>query len=172
MKTSQDMFEELRQQEIEEMQPRSVAVSLAPKSILDLTAEGIREKAMQIVDYYKDGFNNPAEGLILAKKLTEVSELIKDNLQEAASNELKLGKGDKASLFGCTINEQMVGVRYSFKECGDPVWNELNEKLKNREAFLKTIKGSKTELIEETGEIVTIYEPVKSGKMAPVIKIL
>lgn len=173
MKTSQYQFEEIRQQEMENNVPvKATVLSLAHKSILDLTSEGIRSKAMQIVDYYKDGFNNPAEGLILAKKLTEIAELIKENLQDAASNELKLGKGEKANLFGCVINEQMVGVRYSYKECGDPVWNELNEKMKNREAFLKTIKGKKSELIEETGEVATIYEPIKSGKMAPVIKVL
>jgi hypothetical protein len=172
MKRTEDAMMQLREQEQSETTETQTGVTFSPKSILNLTAEGISEKAKQIVDYYTDGYNNPAEGLILAKKLADMSEQIKNNLQDSANNELKLGKGDKANLFGCVINSQMVGVKYSFKECGDPVWNELKEKITNREAFLKTIKGSKSELIEETGEVVTIYEPVKSGKMAPVIKIL
>ncbi len=173
MGQSKEEFTQMRDDEQQQaVANKSMAVTLAPKSILDLTSEGIRTKSQQIVDYYTDGYNNPAEGLILAKKLTEMAEQIKSNLQDPASNELKLGKGEKAELFGCVINEQMVGVKYSFKECGDPLWNELKEKITNRENFLKTIKGSKQELIEETGEVVTIYEPIKSGKMAPVIKIL
>lgn len=173
MGASKESFTQMRDDEQQQaIASKSNGLTLAPKSILDLTSEGIKAKSQQIVDYYTDGFNNPAEGLILAKKLTEMAEQIKNNLQDPTTNELKLGKSEKAELFGCVITEQMVGVKYDYKPCGDPVWNELKEKITNRESFLKTIKGSKAELIEETGEVVTIYEPIKSGKMAPVIKIL
>lgn len=160
--------------EYEESQERekSNGLIITEKSFIDLNKDGIRDFAMGVVDSYNDGFKSPTAGLIMAKKLTDAAELIKENLQDACINEMRLGKGEKYTGHNVTINEQMVGVRYSFKECGDPVWNELNEKIKNRESFLKTIKGSKTELIEETGEVVTIYEPVKSGKLSPVIKIL
>lgn len=151
---------------------QQTGVVIKQKTFLDLDTAGIKDFAMDLVDKFTDGFNSPTEGLIFAKKLAEAAELIKENLQAPAISEMRLGKGEKYIGHNVTINEQMVGVRYSFKECGDPVWNELNEKIKNREAFLKTIKGSKEELIEETGEVVTIYEPVKSGKLSPVVKIL
>lgn len=173
MKTK-DEFMNMRQQgeEYNQATALNTKLTLAPKSILDLTSEGIRVKSQQIVDYYTDGYNNPAEGLILAKKLTEMAEQIKSNLQDSASNELKLGKGDKAELFGCVITEQMVGVRYDFSNCGDKTYNDATKIVKEREAYLKTVKGEQITGDPTTGEVWSVKEPVKSGKMCPVIKIL
>lgn len=136
-----------------------------------LNKEDLRTFSMAVVDKFSDGYNSPTEGLIFAKKLAEVAELIKENLADQAANELKLSKGEKSVQHNVEINEQMVGVRYDFKVCGCPIWNDLSEKLKEREAFLKTIKGSKEEYLPETQEVVTIFEPLKSGKLSLVIKI-
>jgi hypothetical protein len=188
MESSKDQFENIRMQEIFESQAsifrkkpantensKTPVTTIAPintNKLIDLNSGSIRDFAMGMVDYYTDGYNSPTEGLILSKKLSEISDLLKENLQDPAVNELKLGKGEKVTKFGCTINVQMVGVRYSYKECNDPIWNELNEKIKEREKFLQGIKGSISVNIEETGEVVTIYEPIKSGKEAPIIKVL
>lgn len=175
MTKTKDLFMQQRDweqhQEDEVQLPQTTGLTISQTSFVDLDKDGIRNVAMAVVDRQSDGFNSPTEGLIFAKKLSEVAELIKENLADAAANELKLAKGEKSIQHGVEINEQMTGVKYSFKECGDPLWNELNEKIKAREAFLKTIKGSKEEIIEETGEVVKVFEPVKSGKMSLIIKI-
>lgn len=145
-------------------------LTIATQSFLSLDKASLTEKAMAVADSYLDGFKSPTEGLIIAKKLIDFGEQIKINLADAAGNDLRLSKGEKRIVNGATITEQMLGSRYSYKECNDPIWNELNEKIKNREAFLQTIKGSKQELIEETGEVVEIFEPVKSGKLGLIIK--
>ena len=106
----------------------------------------------------------------MAKKMVDFGEMLKENLSDPAANELKIAKGDKYDLHGNTITEQMVGVRWSYKDCGDPIWNELNEKIKEREKFLQSIKGSKEEYIPETQEVVRILEPIKTGKLGLIIK--
>lgn len=166
MITSSEQFIEIQEQEL----AREQGLTITSAKFLDLDKGAIKDMAMAVVDEYQDGFKSPAEGLLLARKLEELAVQIKDNLKDSAASELKLGKGEKANVHGATVTEQMTGVKYSYKDCSDPVWNELNEKIKNREAFLKTIKGSKQELIEETGEVVEIYEPVKSGSMSLIFK--
>lgn len=145
-------------------------LTLTSSKLLDLSKGAITELAQDVVSDYLDGYKSPSEGLFFAKKLKELAETIEKNLSDPAANELKIVKGEKREFMGATVTEQMVGVRYSFKECGDPVWNDLKEKITNREEFLKTIKGSKQELIEETGEVVQIFEPIKSGKMGLIFK--
>lgn len=148
----------------------NTGLTITPQSFLTIDKEGLREKAMAVVDNYLDGHKSPAEGLVMAKKMIDMGEMIKENLADPAANELKIAKGDKYDLQGNTITEQMVGVRWSYKDCGDPIWNELNEKIKEREKFLQSIKGSKEDFIPETGEVVRILEPTKSGKLSLVIK--
>lgn len=148
----------------------STGLVISTESFLTINKDTLRDKAMSVVDNYLDGFKSPTEGLILAKKMIDMGEMIKENLAAAAASELRLAKSEKRAVHGNDITEQMVGVRYSYKDCNDPIWNELNEKIKQREAFLKTIVGSKQELIEETGEVVQIFEPTKSGKLSLIIK--
>lgn len=161
-------FTQMRDEE--QQKQNSKGLTINEKSFLTLDKLSVTEMAMAVVDKYTDGYNSPTEGLLLAKKFIDLGEAIKENIADNASNELKLGKGEKRVQNGATFTEQMVGVRYNFANCGDPIWNELSEKIKQREAFLKTIVGSKQELIEETGEVVMLTEPVKSGKLGLIIK--
>jgi hypothetical protein len=152
-------------------EPQSTALTINSKSFIELDKEALRDKSMAIVDYYLDGFNSPTEGLIFAKKLTEMAEDIKENLADAATNELKLAKSEKRSLHSCDINEQMTGVRYDFKNCNDLAWNRAKAILDEREAFLKTVKGEQITGDPATGETWMAKEPVKSGKMSLIIKL-
>ena len=173
MESAKDIFMQMREEEANENKRVTVntgVTTINTQSFLTASKALITEKAQAVVDRYTDGHNSPVEGLIVARKLIEFGEQIKDNLLDAAANELKLASKESRDIAGNKISEQMVGVRYSYKDCGDPIWNELNEKIKDREKFLQSIKGSKQELIEETGEVVQIFEPVKSGKLSLVIK--
>jgi hypothetical protein len=69
------------------------------------------------------------------------------------------------------IKQIEAGTKYDFSMTGDPVilqllkkQEELKEKMKEREKFLKNIPYEGiTELDEETGEYSKIYPPVKSS---------
>lgn len=119
-------------------------------TLLELSKQGVQDAAKVFVEHYTDGTQSPAEGLLFAKKLTDFVEEVKANISDAATNELKLGKGEKGNVHGATVTEQMVGVRYDFSVCNDTIWNRLNKEIKEREAFLKTVKGSMITGDEET----------------------
>lgn len=67
-----------------------------------------------------------------------------------------------------TITES--GVKYDYSVCGDSRWNELTKKkaeidaeIKEREIFLRGIKGSETIIDEETGVVEKISAPVRTA---------
>lgn len=150
----------------------STGLILTEKSFIDLSKDSIRDVAMQTVDSYLDGYNSPVAGLILAKKLTEYAELLKENLADAAANEIKLGKGEKYTGHSVVVNEQMAGVKWDFSQCGDILYDKAIAVVKEREAFLKTVKGTAITGDLATGEAWEVKEPIKSGKMTLIVKIV
>lgn len=157
------------QQRDEEQQIKQGLI-INEKNFLTLDKQSVTELAMAVVDKYTDGHNNPVEGLLLAKKLIDLGEGIKDNLGDASANELKLVKGEKRVLLGATITEQMLGSRYDFKPCGDKIYDELKARLTERENFLKTVTAPQITGDTDTGETWMVSPPVKSGKLGLVIK--
>lgn len=152
------------------MNNTETGITLNTQSFLELSKEAIRDKAMAVVDNYRDGYNNPAEGLLISKKLIDFAEMIKENLADAAANELKLASGEKRVINGASFNEQMTGVRYDFSHCEDKLYNEAMAIVKEREAFLKTVKGTAMTGDLSTGETWMVNEPIKSGKLSLIIK--
>jgi hypothetical protein len=64
-----------------------------------------------------------------------------------------------------------TGIKYSFDNCGDPIYQQLEQQLqsieadlKDRKEFLKTVPASGLSIInEQTGEVSTIYPPSKQS---------
>ena len=64
-----------------------------------------------------------------------------------------------------------TGVKYNFDNCGDAIYQQLEQQLqsveadlKDRKEFLKTVPLSGLSIInEQTGEVSTIYPPSKSS---------
>lgn len=80
------------------------------------------------------------------------------------------GKGEDASYLGAKFAVGEVGVKYDYSECNDPEWcrlanqkAEIEAKMKEREAFLKGIKGTITVVDEETGEVYQVTGPLKTS---------
>lgn len=82
--------------------------------------------------------------------------------------------GQKFELHNAAFSVGEVGVRYDFSMCGDPYLKQaeidktrIDAIVKERQEMLKTIPATGTEIIDsETGELVTIYPPSKSGTTA------
>lgn len=80
--------------------------------------------------------------------------------------------GQKTVAIGdCEVTEAQTAIKYDFSECGDAELNELYQKkssndaaIKEREGFLKQVKKPTLIAEPETGELYTIYPPVKSSK--------
>lgn len=76
--------------------------------------------------------------------------------------------GRKLTFGDCILEEVEAGVKYDYAKCGDSELEELykmrqtlDESIKQREAFLKTIPIAGI-VIPETGELV--YPPAKTSK--------
>jgi len=157
------------------MEENKTISALDSTSFLKLSKLDLKTRAEQAVQAVKDGWVSPIDASIMIKKTEAVLDYMKEEIKPLALSEMT---EKSRSVFGVDITKSMLGVKYSFTDCNDPIWNELNEqkialdkKLKEREAFLKTIKVSKQELIEETGEVVTLYEPIKTGTEGLTLKV-
>lgn len=120
-----------------------------------------------------DGEISAMEAVIQMKSISEsISIFLKNNdVRDAVIRETeKYEKGETPSYKGAVVQVKETSVKYDFTGCNDSVWDKLNkekkevdEKIKQRESFLKLVNGSKTEIDEETGEIYTILPPARSS---------
>lgn len=135
-------------------------------------------------------------GIILKRMSKLHEEVLKvPGVKEAIIDDtiLNLEKGKPTRVFGATVSHAVVHTYFKFDGCNDPLWNELDNIVRNatalkkeREAYLKTLiptisnlvpmgirKTDKTEIIEhlpkliweESGEVVEVSPPIKGQKM-------
>jgi len=153
-------------------------IPLENKTILHSDKSDLSEMASMMLEAVDDGFADPLDTLIIAKKGIYVFDAIVKGMKGKAFID-----GGKMSKHSVDIRTQDVGVRYDFTGCGDHVWNELNQQIaeltakqKEREEFLKSLKGeTKYHLNEETGEEQTfetpIYPPARTGSSSLILTI-
>jgi len=89
-----------------------------------------------------------------------------DYLREEVS---KYGKSHTTSS-GTKIELAEVGTKYDYQTCGDAELVRLNDQLlnienaiKERQTFLKTLPVSGMDVIMEGGEVVKLYPPIKTS---------
>jgi hypothetical protein len=134
----------------------------APEQI---TKEAIQQYADVLIDQLEAGHSNTLDVALKIKFMEELIEKIKDRLRSMVVDELdKYQKGEECVRYNASFKAKESGVRYDFHPCNDPKWsgltqsiNELTEKRKERELFLKSIKEKTTFVDDETGEIVNIF---------------
>lgn len=141
-------------------------------SIPVLTKSGQRDLCEKILQQVENGEINPLYAAAVLKGMIEsLTNALKDpRMFDGVQKEgEKFGK-EKIICQGATFSICETGVKYDFDACGDPIYNELakqkaelDEKLKERTAFLKTIKQSMTVVDDNTGEVASIYAPIKSS---------
>lgn len=119
-----------------------------------------------MVEAVKNGEITAVNAYLMAKGYEEAAKAIKTLTQDSALSELsKLG--GKSELFGAKIDEANR-TDYDYTACNYFEYNELlqeieslKEKAKEMEAFLKSIKAPIELANPKTGELETIYPPVK-----------
>lgn len=164
------------------LQPKQeVAVlPIENKSILTSDRSDLSLMASRILEGVDDGYADPLDTLLMAKKGLYVFEGIVEGLKG------KVVVPEKGySKYHCSVSERMTGVKYHFDECNDPVWDDLYDqyktiefRLKERQEWLKTITKPtmvEADIDEDTGEEIAparkINPPVKMGGMSVVISI-
>ena len=130
-----------------------------------LSRVGINETATQIVTALDNGEVNPLDLKLAFKAIEDLGKKVKGSLDtrlvETAS------KYEKTFMYkGSEFTTMEAGVRYDYSECGHQEYNDLvaeiarlDKRKKEIEEDLKGIKGSRTEVNEDTGEVIKLYPP-------------
>lgn len=143
--------------------PSKVAIDTLAKTIINPVLEGDLDiiKAIATIRGVQDALDKAAETL---------KPLVIDELQK------KYSAKEKIISFGTEFTLKEVGVKYDYSNCGDFVLNdltkqveELNEKIKDRQKFLKSIKEVEIIINKETGEVCEIRPPQKTSSTSYVI---
>jgi hypothetical protein len=146
-------------------------MELSPISIIRLfeTDKSQRQSfVLQVIDRLENGTADPLETHLQVKCMESLIKDLNENtvyknyLLEAAAKE-----GKSFTFHNAKFETKEVGVKYSFDKCGDPEIEQLqkekkalDEKLKAREAFLKTVPVSGLEVIVGD-EVCKVYPPAK-----------
>lgn len=135
-----------------------------------ITKAEIQVFSDKIIEALDSGEIAATDVLLRFKSMEKINEAVKSKLTEACINELSKFKEKEVTLQGSVFKVAEFGHKTDFSGCNDPIYNrilasfeEAKKALKQREDFLKTIKGTETIVDTETGEVVTINEPVKSS---------
>ncbi|HYG84560.1 MAG TPA: hypothetical protein VD907_06830 [Verrucomicrobiae bacterium] len=129
-----------------------------------------------IASHYEDGINegfiDPIEALIIAKKGQEIYKAVERRVRPLAESEISIPKGDKITKYYAEVTQGETGVKYDYASCGDKLWDNLNAQLesisaeiKEREKFLQGVKKEQGCFDPETGESWTVNPPVRTGKI-------
>lgn len=136
-----------------------------------LTKTSIHCMAQNAIEAVKEQGNilQVAEGISAME--TFIKEVKADEgFKEYAREEISKYPKGYVSNSGAKLELAETGTAYDFSRCNDPVYTQLQnefqdlkEKMKQRETFLKTINIGGVDIITDGGEVVTVFPPSKSS---------
>lgn len=144
-------------------------IQLIDKSLV--SKKGVDNLAENILQALDNGTVNPLELKAAFKAIEKVAEAIKSKLDEQAVTEANKYEG-KTFMFGGNQIElsDSLGVRFDFSNCNHLEYEVLQQEVKERtarmkeiEEELKAMKKPREEVNTETGEVYTVYPPIKKS---------
>jgi hypothetical protein len=144
---------------------------LAPESLIKLNRATIARIVKDTEQLIADGELDSVRMLVLAKKGQELFNSLEKTARRYAEEHARIARHDKLRLFDAEIIEKETGVSYDYSVCDDVTWNELhdtqaevNQKLKDREAYLKTVANPTLSIDRYTGEVWEVKPPLRTSK--------
>lgn len=157
------------------MSEQNNEVGMDLKSLLTMTKADISEIVSDRIEAVSDGWIDSVDLFIYSKKLEYLTKTLLDAIKDKVDPSTF---GKDYVKYGVELSEGMTGVKYDFSRCGDIIFQELSgisakmdEKLKERQDFLKGIKSPLEVVNPDTGETYTINPPTKTGKLSPIAKL-
>lgn len=144
--------------------------AISTLSVLPNNKEQIKTFSALLLNELDNGNAKPLEVLKAFKAFEKVFDLIKPELTKKCLNEATKYGERKFDACGISFETKEAGARYDFSGCNDQDYNilkeqidRLTESLKKREEFLKAIPDHFDTVDKDTGEVITIYPPVKKS---------
>jgi hypothetical protein len=129
-----------------------------------------------IIQDVKEGKESALKVMVQLKAMEMATERIKKEIKDNVLTEADKHPGTEFEFLGNKISKGDVYTAYDFSKCGDTEWEQLEadfktaqNRLKERETFLKTIKTPLPTTDRFTGEDIIISPPTK--RTVPGIKI-
>lgn len=151
-------------EEVQEM-----GVSLELSNLLTSNKANINELASTAINRVNDGWVDALDSLIYAKK----GEFLFKEIIAGIKDKAQIPSEKNYTKYNAQLIEKMTGVKYDYSECGDSEYTALSEQIealtekrKERETFLKSLTKATTIIDDESGEVLTLSPPVKSGSMS------
>lgn len=124
----------------------------------------------QVIESVKSGESNPLKVLVQMKAMERCTDRITKEIKENCMTAADQYPGTEFEYLGNKIVKGDVYTAYDFTVCEDPEWNRLNEiltetkkQMKDREAFLKSLKQPVSLLDEGTGEVNKVHPAKKTS---------
>jgi hypothetical protein len=137
----------------------------------------IEEFAMRIVEDITEGREYALDIFVATKRWQRTIEVILKNIEEYVVRDAER-EGKRFTHKGVHLEMRELGTRWFYDKCNDPVITSImaekeviSNKEKERQAFLKTLKGKTALLDEETGEVYNVIPPRKESKTGVVATI-
>jgi hypothetical protein len=149
-------------------------MEMKPESILALFAGcDAQQRASftsQVIEGLDSGYADPIKIISAVKNMQAILDDIEKFAKPLVLDELDKC-GGKLELHGLSLQKKEAGVKYDYSCTNDQVYNYLSadmellkNKIKEREAFLKTLPvDGQAVLDEETGEAYKILRPIKTS---------
>jgi len=144
MGASKEIFMEMREQEMTQAEGLPSIAETFSKSTQIAMADRFTAKV-------NEGAENPLDAFIRLRNIEKALEIALDRLKPLA-----LIEGEKLAKSGEKVHGvhvSVVGGKRTFDYSNDKIWNEVKEKLKEREEFLKGLKKEMADV--DTGEIIS-----------------
>lgn len=120
--------------------------------------------------------------LELHLQLKCMEEIIKSIRSDKWYNQILLEDSEKFGKsfdkYNAKFSIKETGVKYDYSQCNDSILLELMEKqemldneIKERQAFLKTVPPSGIDIIDFNGEVMKVYPPSKSSTTSVTVQL-
>jgi AAA15 family ATPase/GTPase len=139
-------------------------------SVLPNSKEEVNNFSRKLEEELSMGLINPLDLKVYQKSIEKVFQNIKDVYDECVREESEK-HGKMFEYKGLKIELAENGTKYDYSYCKDPVLAKLEhdfekaqQALKDRQTFLKGIKGKINVVDEDSGDVIEIFPPLKSSK--------
>jgi hypothetical protein len=136
--------------------------------LFDTSKEKIKLFSDLVIDEVKEGRIDPLKVKALCKSMEAVTEIIDKNTREEQAKEAAKFGDKPFNNYGCEMHLTATKTDYDYESCTDVVYDRLvklkknlEEQIKQRQEFLKNIRGSQTLVDDATGEVYNATAPFK-----------